>query len=61
MKDRKKMKRGAVRQSDCVFVGAWMPVPMVTAIDAAVETLDLDRSKFLRRAVEEKIAAKEAA
>jgi hypothetical protein len=62
MKHGQKINRGAkrVRRAGSVFVGVWVPSPVVVAIDHAVETLDLDRSKFLRRAIEEKIS-KEAA
>jgi hypothetical protein len=55
MSDRK-IKRGAVSRRDAIFVGGWVPKAMVEAIDRAVQVLDSDRSKFLRRALEEKIA-----
>ena len=42
------MKRGAVRTSDSVFVGAWIPINLVAALDQAVEILDSDRSKIIR-------------
>lgn len=44
-------KRGAYRRRDCVFIGVWVPKGWTDAIDKAVETLDLDRSKLLRRAL----------
>lgn len=50
------MKRGATKRSDCTFVGVWVPKIMEEQIDDAVSKLDLDRSKFLRRAIEEKLA-----
>jgi hypothetical protein len=55
MSDRK-IKRGALSRKDAIFVGGWVPKPMAEAIDRAVRQLDSDRSKFLRRALEEKIA-----
>ena len=62
MKEPRKINRGAqrVRKGRCVFVGAWVPTEVVAAVDVAVETMDTDRSKFLRRALEEKLR-KEAA
>ena len=57
MKSNRTAKRGSQKRDGLVFVGAWVPGPMATAIDSAVVGLDLDRSKFLRRALEEKIAA----
>lgn len=55
MSERKKLKRGAVRKAECIFIGAWVPSNMVNAVDTAVQLLDSDRSKFLRIALEEKI------
>jgi len=56
------MKRGAVRSADSIFVGAWIPIPLVNALDEAVQTKDSDRSKLLREALAEKVAkAKEVA
>jgi hypothetical protein len=52
---RKKLKRGSVRKADCVFIGAWVPVPMSEAVNDAIILLDSDRSKFLRIALEEKM------
>jgi metal-responsive CopG/Arc/MetJ family transcriptional regulator len=60
MKLRKTMKRGAVRASQCVFVGAWLPIPLVNSLDEAVTQLDSDRSKIIRDALREKVS-KEAA
>ena len=39
-----------------VFIGAWVPQSTAQAVDVAVKLMDLDRSKFLRRALQEKIA-----
>ena len=55
MKARKPMKRGAVRREDAEFVATWIPKDLVMQIDLAVQTLDLDRSKFLRAACREKL------
>ena len=55
MKLRKPMKRGAGRNEDSVFVGAWLPMPLVHALDRAVADRDSDRSKLIREALKEKI------
>jgi metal-responsive CopG/Arc/MetJ family transcriptional regulator len=49
----RKLKRGAYTREGCVFIGAWFPSEVVEAIDVAVVEQDLDRSKILRRAIEE--------
>jgi len=56
MKQRKQMNRGAVKTAESEFVAAWIPKSLVREIDAAVQRLDSDRSKFLRAAAREKIA-----
>ena len=57
----RKVKRGAIRKQHSTFIGAWVPQPIARAVDQAVELLDLDRSKFVRRALEEKINREKAA
>jgi hypothetical protein len=37
------------------FVGAWIPSTTAEQLDELVDRLDLDRSKFLRRALAEKL------
>jgi len=56
-------KRGKYQRGDCVFIGAWIPAGLMCLIDAQVAREDLDRSKMLRRALEEKLRgiSKEAA
>lgn len=54
------MKRGAHQRADCVFVGAWFPRQWIGKMDSFVVAHDLDRSKLLRRAIQEKFE-KEAA
>ena len=49
-------KRGSIRKSNCVFVGAWFPMELVEGIDRLVSQSDTDRSKLLRAAVGDKIA-----
>lgn len=56
---RKATQRGAYRRDECVFIGAWVPAHVIAALDQAVKIMDLDRSKFLRKALEEKIRSKE--
>lgn len=50
-------KRGAYRREDCQFIGAWIPKQLMTIVDTFVRNEDLDRSKLLRRALEEKCHA----
>ena len=38
------------------MVNVWFPSNLLPHIDAAVRTLDTDRSKFIRNAVREKMA-----
>jgi Ribbon-helix-helix protein, copG family len=38
----------------CVFIGAWVPESVAAAVDEAARTLNLDRSRFLRRILQEK-------
>jgi hypothetical protein len=51
----RKIQRGAIRRENCIFIGVWVPTPVVEAVDKAVRVMDLDRSKFFRRALEEKV------
>lgn len=53
---RKQMRRGSVRNADAVFVGAWLPVRLVEALDRAVQIKDSDRSKLIREALKEKVS-----
>jgi metal-responsive CopG/Arc/MetJ family transcriptional regulator len=55
MKERKQMQRGAVRTSESIFVGVWLPFPLVRALDEAVQVRDSDRSKIIRNALTEKM------
>jgi metal-responsive CopG/Arc/MetJ family transcriptional regulator len=49
------MKRGAVRKRFCALVTVWVPNPLVKVIDKHVRAQDVDRSKFVRAAIREKI------
>lgn len=55
------MQRGAVRTGRSVFIGGWVPTEIAEAVDRAVQDHDSDRSKFLRRALQEKISRLETA
>ena len=57
----RKFKRGAHRREDCVFIGAWVPKELLDLLDQQVINEDSDRSKMLRKALEEKIRSLEAA
>jgi len=50
-------KRGAHTRSNCTFVGAWIPNDWLDPLDRAVARQDSDRSKLIRKALEEKIRA----
>ena len=50
------MSRGAVSKKNSRLVGIWMPHTIDEAVNHAVTRLDLDRSKFIRIAVREKLA-----
>ena len=54
----RKTKRGAYGRDECVFIGAWIPTGLMTLVDEFVSAQDLDRSKLLRRALEEKLGRK---
>ena len=49
------MKRGSVQNKEAVFVGSWLPIPLTKRLDNGVSVLDLDRSKFIRAAIREKL------
>jgi hypothetical protein len=63
MVNRKTQQRGAYSRKQCLFIGAWIPYNLMAIIDDFVRREDLDRSKLLRRALEEKLgrANREAA
>jgi len=52
---RKKLKRGALTKLDAKFIGGWVPNQMLLQIDEAIRSQDLDRSKFIRAALKEKL------
>jgi metal-responsive CopG/Arc/MetJ family transcriptional regulator len=49
------MKRGAVNKTESRLVNVWVPREMLPLIDLAVRTEDSDRSKFIRRAIRDKL------
>jgi metal-responsive CopG/Arc/MetJ family transcriptional regulator len=51
----KKQKRGAYRREDCVFIGTWIPASWISKIEAVVQSEDTDRSKIVRKALEQKL------
>lgn len=55
MRIRKQAKRTGGRHGECVFVGAWLPLPLVDALDRAATALDSDRSKIIRDALKTKV------
>jgi hypothetical protein len=50
------MKRGAVEKKKSKQVIVWFPLALVEGLDLAVRRSDLDRSKFIRAAVREKVS-----
>jgi metal-responsive CopG/Arc/MetJ family transcriptional regulator len=49
------MKRGAVTKSKSRLVTVWIPSHIANSLDAAVRLEDSDRSKFIRRALRDKL------
>jgi metal-responsive CopG/Arc/MetJ family transcriptional regulator len=49
------MKRGTVTKNESELIAVWIPRPMLAAVDKAVKIEDSDRSKFVRRAVKNRI------
>ena len=50
------MKRGSVKSSESELVALWVPRPLLAALDHAVGQEDSNRSKFIRKAVRNRIA-----
>lgn len=48
---------GRLRKSESKLLNVWVPKEIFPLLDAAVRLLDTDRSKFVRSALREKIAA----
>lgn len=55
MSFKKPLKRGAVKKSDSTFIGGWVPDRLLVQVDQAIQQQDLDRSKFIRAALREKL------
>jgi hypothetical protein len=49
------MARGAVTKRNGKPVLFWVPEALLPALDQGVHALDLDRSKFIRQAIREKL------
>jgi metal-responsive CopG/Arc/MetJ family transcriptional regulator len=49
------MKRGAVTKSNARMINVWFPKPVMPLMDRGVQLEDSDRSKFIRRAVRERL------
>jgi metal-responsive CopG/Arc/MetJ family transcriptional regulator len=47
----KSNRRGALKQEDSVFVGAWVPTEIADILDREVQAQDSDRSKIIRAAL----------
>lgn len=43
------------RKGDRRLINLWVPEPLLAPLDSAVSALDLDRSKFIRAAIREKL------
>jgi metal-responsive CopG/Arc/MetJ family transcriptional regulator len=50
------MKRGSVNKANSELVALWVPLPLLNALDRAVTHEDSDRSKFIRRAVRNRVS-----
>lgn len=55
------MKRGAIKKSESKLVNIWIPAQLLEVLDQAVVQSDLDRAKWVRQAIREKIQRKETA
>ena len=53
------MKRGRVTKDTSKLVNVWFPLELVIEIDDAAAEYDLDRSKFIRRTMREKLDARQ--
>jgi metal-responsive CopG/Arc/MetJ family transcriptional regulator len=51
----KVMKRGALKKSKARLINVWLPFEMFPLIDRGIIVEDSDRSKFVRRAIREKL------
>ena len=51
------MKRGLVTKSKAQPVAVWLPDALKAQLDLAVQSTDTDRSKLIRMALREKLAA----
>ena len=49
------MNRGRVIKDSSRLITLWIPTSDIPLIDAAADMHDLDRSKFIRRAIREKM------
>jgi metal-responsive CopG/Arc/MetJ family transcriptional regulator len=49
------MTRGAITKDKARLLNLWVPEEMLPALDLGVRALDLDRSKFVRAAIREKL------
>jgi hypothetical protein len=50
------MHYGAVTKKKAKLILVWVPLTTIPHLDRAVRELDLDRSKFIRAAIREKMA-----
>ena len=50
----KRRARGA-RGKNSIFIGVWVPAAVAAAVNKAIQTSNMDRSTFLRLALEEKL------
>jgi metal-responsive CopG/Arc/MetJ family transcriptional regulator len=50
------MKRGVIKKTESRLITIWFPDSVLPLIDQGIQIEDSDRSKFIRRAVREKLA-----
>jgi hypothetical protein len=50
------MRRGAITKAGSKLVTVWVPKALVIALNHGVRITDLDKSKFVRIAIREKLA-----
>lgn len=49
------MKRGAITKETSRLIHIWIPKALIPSIDQGVKKHDVDRSKYIRQAVREKL------
>ena len=49
------MKRGTITKRNATLIAVWVPKKMASAVDLAIHEDDEDRSKFVRKAIRDRL------